>query len=236
MNIYLAKLADQAERYDDMAEYMTAVCGFGEGLSSQERNLLAVAYKNATGSRRSSLRMISAIEEKEVSSGNSALAAAAREYKAVVEQELLQICNKILRLLDEILIPGSRKGETRVFYGKMKGDYYRYIAEFASSAAKSGAIQRAHDAYRSTMDIAEAQLPVTHPTRLGLVLNFSVFNYEVLNDPDEGVRIAKEAFDDAVAHLDNIPEDTYKDSTLIIQLLRDNVIQWTSDAGEGLDY
>ena len=74
---------------------------------------------------------------------------------------------------------------------------------------------------------------VTHPIRLGLALNYSVFMYEVLNDPDEACKMARTAFEDAIAELDNVAEDSYKDSTLIMQLLRDNLTLWTSDQEAG---
>ena len=75
----------------------------------------------------------------------------------------------------------------------------------------------------------------THPIRLGLALNFSVFYYEILNAPDRACHLAKQAFDDAIAELDTLNEDPYKDSTLIMQLLRDNLTLWTSDAPDADD-
>ena len=85
------------------------------------------------------------------------------------------------------------------------------------------------DAYQSATEVASSDLPPTHPIRLGLALNFSVFYYEILNSPDRACHIAKQAFDDAIAELDTLSEESYKDSTLIMQLLRDNLTLWTSD-------
>merc|ERR1711957_576577 len=122
-SVYFAKLAEQAERYDEMA--------------NEERNLLSVAYKNAVGSRRASWRIISSVEQKESSKGNEANSGHCKEYRAKVEAELQGICDTILGLLDGSLIPGAKDAESKVFYHKMKGDYYRYIAEFTDGDNKS---------------------------------------------------------------------------------------------------
>jgi len=228
-DVYFAKLAEQAERYDEMADYMKNVGEEGSELSVEERNLLSVAYKNTVGSRRAAWRIISSVVQKETSKGNADNAAYAKEFCTKVENELQGICDKILSLLDGTLIPKASSGESKVFYQKMKADYYRYIAEFRDGDQKQSAAENARKSYAEAAAVAEKDLPVTHPIRLGLALNYSVFQYEVLSQPDEACKMARTAFEDAIAELDNVAEDSYKDSTLIMQLLRDNLTLWTSD-------
>merc|ERR1719382_1134537 len=201
----------------------------GGELSVEERNLLSVAYKNAVGSRRAAWRIIKSVEEKEAGKGNAAQQAHANEYRGKGEGELDEICNRIINLLDGNLISGASSGESKVFYQKMKADYFRYIAEFTDGDKKKEASNNAKLAYTEAHKVAESDLKVTHPIRLGLALNFSVFQYEVLGDQDEACKMARTAFEDAIAELDNVEEESYKDSTLIMQLLRDNLTLWTSD-------
>ncbi|AQK87091.1 14-3-3-like protein GF14 nu [Zea mays] len=85
-------------------------------------------------------------------------------------------------------------------------------------------------AYKAAQDIALAELASTHPIRLGLALNFSVFYYEIMNSPDKACNLARQAFDEAISQLDTLGEDSYKDSTLIMQLLRDNLTLWSADS------
>ena len=89
-----AKLAEQAERYDDMASSMKSVTETGIELSNEERNLLSVAYKNVVGARRSSWRVISSIEQK--TEGSERKQQMAKEYREKVEKELREICNDVL--------------------------------------------------------------------------------------------------------------------------------------------
>ncbi|KAI1779889.1 14-3-3 protein [Hypoxylon cercidicola] len=233
---FLARLCEQAERYDEMVTYMKEVAKLGGELSVDERNLLSVAYKNVVGTRRASWRIISSIEQKEESKGSDKHVSTIREYRNKIETELEKVCQDVLDVLDESLIPNAATGESKVFYHKMKGDYHRYLAEFASGEKRKVAATAAHEAYKSATDVAQTELTPTHPIRLGLALNFSVFYYEILNSPDRACHLAKQAFDDAIAELDSLSEESYRDSTLIMQLLRDNLTLWTSSEtaeGEG---
>ena len=227
-NIYLARLSEQAERYDEMSEAMKLVAHEGTELTVEERNLLSVAYKNVVGSRRASLRILSSIEQREESRGKEDHLNKVREYKNKVESELSKICDDILKVIDDHLIPASKTIESKVFYHKMKGDYYRYLAESASGENRTKHGDNAKEAYLAATEIAKDLVP-TDPIRLGLALNFSVFYYEIMGSHDNAINLAKEAFDQAVEQLENIADETYKDSTLIMQLLRDNITLWTSN-------
>ncbi|KAL4222972.1 14-3-3 protein gamma-1 [Mactra antiquata] len=226
-----AKFCEEAERYDDMAECMKKVVKMGEALTNEERNLLSVAYKNVVGSRRSAWRIVSSLESKE---GESKKKEMADKYKKKIEKELSDLCDDVLKLIDDYLlksVKGEEVSESQVFYLKMKGDYYRYLAEVRSAEERNDVIGQSDNAYQEAMKCAN-QLPSTHPIKLGLALNYSVFYFEIKNEPEQACKLAKTAFDDAISELDSLKEESYKDSTLIMQLLRDNLTLWTSEINQ----
>ncbi|KAK5857446.1 hypothetical protein PBY51_010694 [Eleginops maclovinus] len=227
-----AKLAEQAERYDDMAQWMKKLTELGVELSNEERNLLSVAYKNVVGARRSAWRVLASIGTK--SDDTESKQKMVKEYRVKVETELQDICNDVLKLLDDYLIEKSKTSDSQVFYLKMKGDYYRYLAEVAGEDKKK-TIEDSQEAYQKAFETSKIDMQPTHPIRLGLALNFSVFYYEILGSPKKACELAKTAFDEAIADLDKLSEESYKDSTLIMQLLRDNLTLWTSDAASQED-
>lgn len=227
----MAKLAEQAERYDDMVKYMKELTVMGGKLTDEQRNLLSVAFKNVVGARRSAWRIISSIEQKDKEKNNSA--DLAQKYREDIELELQERCGEVLQLIDDYLLKtvetSDNKVEGKVFYLKMKGDYYRYLVEVTTGEQRTKLAESSKEAYEQAT-ASGAELTSTHPIKLGLALNFSVFHYEIMNDGKLACELAKKAFDDAIAELDNLKEDSYKDSTLIMQLLRDNLTLWTSES------
>lgn len=215
-------------------------------LSVDERNLLSVAYKNVIGARRASWRTLTA-ETKDENNGPLI-----DGYKKAVEKELKLICKNVLNLLQKYLIlteykpkektndtagetnenqDGKAKdntdaeGEAQVFYLKMAGDYFRYLSEAVSNKTNE---KESAAFYKKAFDLSVQVLEPTHPIRLGLALNYSVCFYEILKDKKKACQLAKDAFDEAISKLDKLEEADYKDSTLIMQLLRDNLTLWTS--------
>jgi 14-3-3 protein epsilon len=148
--VYCAKLAEQAERFDEMVSYMKDVAKQPKELSVEERNLLSVAYKNVIGSRRASWRVISSIEQK----GDPEKLPLIQKYKKTIETELEDICRDILKIIKDDLIPNTESEEGKVFYFKMKGDYHRYLAEFQAGDARKESSAEALEAYKSAQTIA----------------------------------------------------------------------------------
>ncbi|KAI4581112.1 hypothetical protein MJG53_010654 [Ovis ammon polii x Ovis aries] len=116
----------------------------------------------------------------------------------------------------------------------MKGDYFRYLAEVACGDDRKQTINNSQGAYQEAFNISKKEMQPTHPIRLGLALNFSVLYYEILNNPELACTWAETALDEAIAELDTLNEDSYKDSILIMQLLRDNLTLWTSDSAKNV--
>ncbi|CAL6046894.1 14-3-3_protein [Hexamita inflata] len=222
--VFIAQLNENAERYDDMIETMKKIIALGEELNDKERNLLSVAYKNIIGPRRAAWRIVSTIEtrEKGRSKPNQTRIDFVTAYRLKIEEELKSYCNDVLSLIEKEFIPKATEVTAKVFYNKMQGDYYRYLAEFTQKDDRKSFAGQSLAAYKQAQVIAE-QLNPTDPIRLGLALNFSVFYYEIMNDSEKACELARTAFDAAINDLDKLSQEAYKDATLIMQLLRDNL-------------
>ncbi|KAH9012434.1 14-3-3 domain-containing protein [Lactarius pseudohatsudake] len=189
------------------------------------RNLLSIAYKHVTGTLRTSWRTVEGIEKQEAASGT----AMPRELVLIrCQREKIE-----LELADACQDPGLARpaGEERVFYHKMhvQGDYHRYLAEFARRQQRERSALLALEAYKASYKHAFGTLPPWHPTRLGVALNFSVFFHDVRGSPDRACHLAKHAFDEAVAAMHATPEHTFRDSLMILHLLRDDIILWSAE-------
>jgi 14-3-3 protein epsilon len=238
-SIYLARVAEQSDRFEDMIEFLGVLGDKAEDLTTEERNLLSVAFKNAIGQRRTAWRAVSAIgQNPKYQQYSDALT----KYKSKIEGEMEKICNDIVILVDGKLISKATDESSKVFFHKMKGDYFRYLSEVSADAKLQSASDNAMDAYTKAQD-ESGNIGPANPIKLGLFLNMSVFHYEVRNDHKKACELAKTAFDEAINQLDNLEEEQYKDAATILQLLRDNLTLWTAenedegkgDGGEVLD-
>jgi len=229
----LAQFAEGCEKWEDMCTIMKKLVGAGDDLLSEEqRNLLSVAFKNRVGiSRQAHRAAIQDIEDGQIKGDQAKYVA----YKDYLAGEVVSQCDEIIGILKDTLVPraegaSDEEADKRfVFYTKMTADYHRYAAEACTD--KTQYANGAQEFYQKAWDRAE-NLQSTSPIRLGLALNFSVCTYEILENKEKACEMAKNAFDKAISELDALPEEQYKDSTLIMQLLRDNLSLWTAETEE----
>jgi 14-3-3 protein epsilon len=225
-NIFMARVAEQAERFDDMVTYLQkVVASKSEDFTTEERNLLSVGFKNQIGSKRTAIRTISAIEQ---NPKYSKFSAALGEYKKKIEGELYNQCISIVDIVKSQCMKVASTDETKAFFYKMIGDYYRYVAECASGAdldtVKNGALEN----YQLAQSTSES-LNACNPIRLGLALNFSVFHYEVMNNHQQACELGEKALSDALEKIDDVDEETFRDAKSIIELLKENLSLWKEE-------
>ncbi|KAJ7591098.1 14-3-3 domain-containing protein [Mycena floridula] len=228
---YLAGVMGEAERYTDVVNQIRYIVeNFDPRLTIDERNLVSVAYKNRTNTLRSSWRVVQTLFEMESSrSAPAGRLALLRSQREKIERELADVCNDSVRLLEDHLLAAAQAGEEEVFYLKMRGDYYRYLAEFCQKREREKFAEESLQAYKLAYQKATNSLDPLHPTKLGLALNFAVFFHDVRKSPERACHLAKSAFDDAIAALSDTEASSVRDSLMILQLLRDDLILWSNE-------
>ena len=225
--IFMARVAEQAERFDDMVDFLKEVVnGKDSDFTTEERNLLSVGFKNLIGTKRTALRTISAIEQ---NPKYSKFADALGNYKKRIEEELFNQCINIVNLVKDKCMTLASNNESKAFFLKMAGDYYRYVAESATgdklNEVKNGALEY----YNKATEISNKDLDPCNPIRLGLALNFSVFHFEVMNDHKKACELGEHALQTALEKIDDCDEETFRDAKSIIELLKENLSLWKEE-------
>lgn len=166
--IFMARVADQAERYVDMVDFLEGVIeAKGEDLNTEERNLLSVGFKNLISANRSAWRTVSAIETNDKYAEYSG---DCKDYKGKIEKELETQCKRVIKIVKDKSLPKATDAEGKTFYLKMIADYHRYIAETAKGALLEEVKAGAKDFYDQATESAKELKPY-NSTKLGLALN-----------------------------------------------------------------
>merc|ERR1711934_1257593 len=230
--IFLARVAEQAERFEVMVSFLNEAIDArsGEDFTIDERNLLSVGFKNLIGSQRGAIRTIGAIEQ---NPKYSKFGDALQGYKKRIEGELYSKCIDIVSIVKSSCLPIASDDESKAFFQKMIGDYYRYVAESATADKLEEVKNGALEGYQHAKKLSES-LNACNPIRLGLALNFSVFYYEVMNNHKTACEYGEKALTDALEKIDEVDEETFRDAKSIIELLKENLSLWKEEEGEAV--
>jgi hypothetical protein len=221
--LILVRQAESCERWHDMALLTRRLAVATQGkLSREERNLFAIAHKHVVLPHRQALRVLS---QNLIHPVSSRLAA---EYRKHVEYELKTFCQSLAEFIAYYLLNRALElPDHRIFFLKLVGDLYRYIAEL-NPLRDSDACRLCRSYYHDAALLSERYLPITSPIRLGLLLNYAVAAFELFRDYKTACEMIKCAFDKAIHRLDELDEEDYRDATLLLQLMRDNLSLWVA--------
>lgn len=228
--IFMARVADQSERYPDMVRFLQDIIKeSSEDLSVDVRNLLSVGFKNLISSQRSAWKTVQAIEQNKKYADYADDCA---NYRKKIGDELAANCDKVINIIKDEALPKATEAESKVFYLKMIGDYYRYTAEAATGDQLAAVTENALKYYNQAT-VAAKELQPYNSTKLGLALNFSVFHYELKSDSNKACEIAEEALNAAKDKIDEMNNEEARDALSIIELLKENLDLWKE--GDGAD-
>ena len=229
--LFLATTCEKAGRYHDMRDYVKEFVAEGFDLSPMERHLFSIAYKNILGGLRASWRSLKSIENAFGATDNRL--ERFTQILSVIEAEIYEIATEVLDQLCNCILPTCTGYEAKVYYLKLQGDYQRYMTEISSGKKHDDWASEAHASYKKAADIALVRLPPISSTRLGVLMNFSVFYYDVYHSPERACLLSKTAYDDAIEgglfQPRRVAEDgdEYNNSLEILKLLKGNLQFWT---------
>ncbi|KAH0799246.1 14-3-3 protein [Histomonas meleagridis] len=212
----MAKVAQECGKNEECISFMREIIYKEHKLSYHERNLLNAAYKGIIGPLRNALTLLQD-ESNEYD---------VKSETMEISQSLIQKCDEAVALFRDQLLPYAKEPEIRIFYGKIIADFLRYKWEGTTGREQEEVAEECKDAYDQVVELTKTSLPVYHPLRLELFLNFSVFTYEVLGDPVEARNLAISARSDAESGLDQLSNESKEEAIHAMELLRENIAQW----------
>lgn len=228
---------ESAEEQAENIASMKQVIELNPLLSPPERAVLSYVYKNPVSSRRTAIRQVTAVllgMDKSfltIPISDPSLPPRVRRMREFLDRlytELRDICLDLVNLIDEYLLPVASEPGQRLFYEKMKGDYFRYICENRDDPNFDTYRERARLSYQTALEIAQADLAPTGADYLGLVLNYTVFLSETLQCQSDAIELSKRVFEETVDMADTIDPD----AEMILRLLRENQTRWTEQRNE----
>ena len=227
--VFRAKIAQQAQRHDDLLADIKTVAKMDQKLSWEERYLLAAAYQNVVNPRRESWRILTTImEENERNCAPSNERVIIQSHREKVEVEMLNLCEDFIKLIDVHLIGKSHTPDAEAFYFKMKGDHYRYMAEFLSGGRRADAVTKGAEFYKTALEKCSALEPI-HPDRLAVGLSYSAFLHDTMNDRKTAFLWTQGMYCSAIMQEERPPYHPYDKSPSILRLIRENLYLWASE-------
>lgn len=230
--LYLATASEQAERYENLVDYMKQLIAqinkgenSSEELSEVERKIFSTGCKKKLEPIRYAWLDLDAVEQKEENRGGRHIAAL-KEYRTTLKHKVEVFCREIVGYINSSVLPICQSVECKAFFLKMRADFYRYLAECSLGEHQDKAYEDCIRAYDEAVKVAIEGLKVDHYVRMGVILNFGIFYAELRGEVKKGLEICKGVFDDVTNVDKENCEGERKDSTLVLELIQNKITEW----------
>ena len=235
-NLYLVRICHMSGQHELVIKYIEELIKQRKGnLTEEERNLLFSALKSLINFRRESWRTVNALETKE-KKNESRLLSRVSQLKSELFNEIFNYVNKGIQIIDNHLWKNANNDELRVNYAKIKADYNRYLLDLTPKENESSVNElknKVDENYKIGLSFCN-NLSSLNSTKIGLILNYTVFLFDNIGDQERAYKIANDTY---MSSTQAINEDNYdmkllKSLKVILGLLKDNIIKWSEKLGK----
>ena len=232
--LYLARISHLCGLPEETIKYIEELIKLKNGiLTEEERNLLFSSLKSLINSRRDSWHTVQALESKEIKN-KSSLLPRVTELKLSLVDEIKKYINKGIELIDNFLFKNANSDEVKIMYSKIKGDYFRYIIEITPKKNEdeiNNLKEKADENYKNGLSLCN-NVSNLNTTKIGLILNYTVFLYEIERDCKNALTIANNAYQTTLKCINDENHDLtlLKDLNKLMNLLKENINKWSENA------
>ena len=232
--LYLFMLNERVENNENSIEFMKKIINESNNdCKVDEKNLILDETRNSARADRIVMDAIKNIEDKERKKENSLFLPFILEYKNIILDELNEKCRNAINLIESKYLPNEKDNESKGDILRYLADYYRYLIQFADGSLKNQLIEKCKNYYLEAETILKGFSCLNY-TKIGLLLNYSVFCKDILKDSKEAIKIAKSAilnFEEKQKKF-NIKNDDekYENSFKTYEFLKDNLNTWEEES------
>jgi 14-3-3 protein epsilon len=191
--------------------------------------LFQAVHKMVIDSLRDTINVLSQYYEIELDHGHASKVSLLAGKKEELCRQLIQQSREAIETIDRDLLPNAADAHMTVFFHKLRGDLYRYVAECSDDTESVAAANDAEASYTQAFQVADVNLATCHPIRMGLVLNAAVFKYQIRKDLESATDMLVAAEKDIDASTDQFSENSTQQLRDISLIIRQNLEAWAEE-------